>query len=325
MNAIPGVSAWQSAVFTGRQLDVIRHTVAKDCSPDEFNLFIAAAQRAGLDPFRRQISALVFNKKHPEKRRLAIITGIDGLRALAARSGRYRPDEAEPQISYLPDLKAATNPLGVEKALARIFIRDADGSDWRPVAGVAYWDEFAPIAEEWAEDPASGRRRPTGKLVLDPASAWARMGRVMIAKCAEAQALRKAFPEDLSGLYESSELDQARAADLTPSAILAATAEQDRLEKVGAAGAILFQLRPDAPLEPIPLGQVADKVLAAYQGFDLAQAGWFDSVNRASLQEFWARAKTDALGLKREIERRRLQLEADAAHARPAQAAGAAP
>jgi phage recombination protein Bet len=312
MNAITGGVTGPALAFTGRQLDVIRHTVAKDCSPDEFNLFIAAAQRAGLDPFRRQISALVFNKKSPEKRRLAIITGIDGLRALAARSGRYRPDEAEPQISYLSELKAATNPLGIEKALARIFIRDAGGSEWRAVAGVAYWDEFAPISEEWAEDPASGRRRPTGKLLLDggnPAGSWARMGRVMIAKCAEAQALRKAFPEDLSGLYESSELDQARAADLSPTEILEATATQDRLEKVGAAGAILFQLRPDAPLEPLPLGQVADRVLEAYQGFDLAEARWFDSVNRASLQEFWARAKTDALGLKRQMERRRAQLE----------------
>jgi phage recombination protein Bet len=309
MNAVAGVFAPQSAAFTGRQLDLIRHTVAKDCSPDEFNLFIAVAQRAGLDPFRRQISALVFHKKHPEKRRLAVHAGIDGLRAIAARSGRYRPDEAEPQISYLPELKGPSNPLGVEKALARVFIRDEGGPHWRPVAGVAYWEEFAPLTEEWAEDPASGRRRPTGQLRLDPAGSWARMGRVMIAKCAEAQALRKAFPEGLSGLYESAELDQARAVDVSPTELIEATAEQDRLEKVGAAGAILFQLNPDAPLEPIPLGQVADKVLAAYEGFDLAQASWFDSVNRASLQEFWARAKTDALGLKREMERRRAELE----------------
>lgn len=295
--------------FTGRQLDLIRHTVAKDCSPDEFNLFIAAAQRAGLDPFRRQIAALVFNKQRPEKRRLAIITGIDGLRALAARSGRYRPDEAEPQISYLPELKAATNPLGIEKALVRIFIRDEGGGDWRPVAGVAYWDEFAPITEEWVEDLATGRRRPTGKRVLDAASSWARMGRVMIAKCAEAQALRKAFPEDLSGLYENSELDQARAADLAPTDIIEVAHTQDRLQKIGAAGAITFQLSPTAPLEPIPVGQVADRVIEAYCGFDGAEARWFESANRASLQEFWARSKADALELKREMDRRRNQLE----------------
>lgn len=302
-----------SRQFTGRQLDLIRHTVAKDCTPDEFNLFIAVAQRAGLDPMRRQVSALIFNKRRPEKRRMAIFAGIDGLRAIAARSGRYRPAETEPEISYLPELKGPTNPLGVEKAVVRIFLRDADGAGWRPVAGVAYWDEFAPISEEWAEDPETGRRRPTGKRVLDAAGSWARMGRVMIAKCAEAQALRKAFPEDLSGLYEGAELDQVRAVDLAPTELIAAAAQQDRLERLGAAGAITFQLSPAAPLQPIPLGQVADRVLAAYRGFDLDQAGWFESANRSSLQEFWARSKADALALKREMERLRAGLEAPAA------------
>jgi hypothetical protein len=139
------------------------------------------------------------------------------------------------------------------------------------------------------------------------------MGRVMIAKCAEAQALWKAFPEDLSGLYEASELDQACAVDLSPTEIIAAAAQQDRLAKLGAAGAITFQLSPTGPLQPIPLGQVADRVLEAYRGFDLDQARWFESANRASLQEFWARAKADALGVKREMDQLRAGLEPQAA------------
>lgn len=297
-----------SSTFTGRQLELIRHTVAKDCQPDEFNLFIAVAQRAGLDPFRKQISALVFNKNKPDKRRMSIITGIDGLRAIAARSGRYRPDEHEPEITYLPELKGPTNPLGIEKAVVRIYIRDGGGTEWRPVAGVAYWDEFAPISEEWKEGD-DGRRRPTGKMVLDAGGNWARMGRVMICKCAEAQALRKAFPEDLSGLYEASEMDQARVVDLTPTEIIEAQATDDRLAKVGGKGSIIFQLTPASPLEPIALGQVADRVLEAYEGFDLRQARWFDSANRTPLQEFWARSPSDALELKKRMEAKRAELE----------------
>ncbi len=296
--------------FTGRQLALIQNTVAKDCLPEEFNLFIAVAHRAGLDPFRKQISALVFNKNKPDKRRMSIITGIDGLRAIAARSNRYRPDENEPQITYDPALKGSTNPLGIEKALVRINIRDEGGEAWRPVAGVAYWDEFAPISEEWAEDPQTGKRRPSGKMVLDQSGNWFRMGRVMISKCAEAQALRKAFPEDLSGLYEGAEMDQARATDLSPTEVIEAQAVDDRLERVGGKGGIMFQLSPASPLETLRLGQVADKIMDASADWDLQQLRWFESANTQPLREFWARAQSDALAVKKHLEAARARLEA---------------
>lgn len=304
------VTALASAAFTGRQLDLIRRTVAADCNPQEFDLFVAVAQRAGLDPFRRQISAIVFNKNKPDKRRMSIITGIDGLRSIAARSLRYRPDEDEPQFTSDPALRGPTNPAGLEKAVVRVYIRDEGGDAWRPVSGVAYWDEFAPVSEEWGEDPQTGKRRPTGKMVLDRSGNWHRMPRVMLAKCAEAQALRKAFPEDLSGLYEGAELDQARAVDLSPTEIIEATRTEDRLAKVGAGGSVMLQLSPAAPLEHVALGKVADTVLSVYRTFDLQQARWFDGVNRTPLQEFWARCPGDALELKREMEAIRGKLEA---------------
>ena len=299
-----------STSFTGRQLELIRHTVAKDCQPDEFNLFIAVAQRAGLDPFRRQISALVFNKNKPDKRRMSIITNIDGLRAIAARSGRYRPDEDEPRFSYEPELKGPTNPLGLEKAVVRIFIRDEGGHEWRPVTGVAYWDEFAPVSEEWAENPQTGRRERTGRMVLDTGGNWGRMARVMLAKCAEAQALRKAFPEDLSGLYEGAEMDQARVVDVSPTEIIEATQTEDRLRQVGATG-ITFQLTPASPLEPIALGKVFDRIVEAAEGFTLQQMRWFRDANTHPLREYWARAKGDALELKKRLDEIQARLEAE--------------
>lgn len=296
-----------SSVFSGAQLDLIKRTVASDTNAAEFDLFIAVAQRSGLDPFRKQVSALVFNKTKPDKRRMAIVTTIDGLRTIAARSLRYRPDEEEPDFTTDSALTSPTNPLGLERARVRIHIRDDNGGEWRPVTGVAYWDEFAPISDEWGEGE-DGRRRPTGKKTLDTSGNWGRMPRLMLAKCAEAQALRKAFPEDLSGLYEASEFDQAKVVDLSPSEIIEAHQTDDRLQRIGATG-ITFQLTPASPLEPIPLGQIADRIMDALRDFDLNQLRWFESANTHPLREFWARSKADALAVKQALDVRRRELE----------------
>ncbi len=291
------------------QLRLIRETVAKDCNSDEFDLFVTVARNAGLDPFRKQISAIVFSKDDPKKRRMSIITTIDGLRTIAARSQRYRPDEDEPLIEYDAELKGPTNPLGIVKAVVKIHIADAQrAGGWKPVTGFAYWDEFAPVKDEWAYDEQRGKRLPTGRQTLD--GNWPKMGRVMICKCAEAQALRKAFPEDMSALYEGAELDQARVIDVTPSEQVAQFAEASRLSRVGAGG-ILFQFDPREPLENVPLGQLADRILEfARDVAGSAKLSWFRSVNTAPLQEFWARAPGEALDVKKALERRAVELQA---------------
>jgi phage recombination protein Bet len=311
MNALTPVSAHN--IYSAAQLNLIRQTVAKDCNTMEFDLFVTVARNAGLDPFRKQISAIVFNKDKPEKRQMAIITGIDGLRAIAARSGRYRPDEDEPVIEYDPAAKnPQTNPLGIVKAVVKIYIADAQREGgWKPVSGVAYWDEFAPIKDEWAWDDAERKRKPTGRQTLD--GSWPKMGRVMICKCAEAQALRKAFPEDMSALYEGSELDRAVIADVTPSEQAEQFQTAERLHKVGASNGILFQFFPNAPLESVPLGQVADRVIDATREMGRKLLDWFESANLQPLREFWARSPGDALELKRHLEKRRADTADEAA------------
>lgn len=298
------VTVLPTSALSQQQITLIRRTIANDCNDAEFDLFMAAARSAGLDPFRKQISPLVFNKNKPDKRRMSIITTIDGLRVIAARSGRYRPDEHEPTLEYDPAEKSSTNPLGLIKAVVKVYIDD------KPVTGVAYWDEFAPISDEWGEDPQTGRRKPTGKKTLDTGGNWGRMPRVMLAKCAEAQALRKAFPEDMSGLYEGAELDQAKIVDVLPSEAVAFEERDQRLARIGGANGILFQLFPNAPLEQVAIGQAFDRLAERVTEIgDLKMLDWFESANRAPLQEFWARAGGDALELKKLIERRRADLD----------------
>lgn len=311
-------------VMSPSQLSLVRKTVASDCNEDEFNLFMAAARSAGLDPFRKQISPLVFSKDDPAKRRMSIVTTIDGLRVVAARSGRYRPDDDEPDFTYDADEKGPANPLGLVRAKVRIYTQDDRGA-WHPVIGVAYWTEFAPIkmdveggfdwvdtGETWPDTGKPKKRKvprvqgAAAVATLDTGGNWGRMPRVMLAKCAEAQALRKAFPDDLSGLYEQSEFDQA----LLPSEAVAIENRDQRLARIGGASGILFQLFPNTPLESIPLGMAYDRLCerASDMG-DLQMLDWFESANSAPLKEFWARAPGDALELKKVLERRRHELD----------------
>lgn len=291
-----------TTIFSGQQLALIKNTVAADCNAMEFDLFMEVARQKGLDPFAKQIHAVVYNKDKPAKRKMAIITAIDGFRVIAERSGEYRPDEDEPEYTYDPDLKGPLNPLGIVKAKVKVYKRD------RPAPGVAYWEEFAPIKDEWTENDA-GKWKPTGRQTLDTGGNWFKMPRLMLAKCAEAQALRKAFPERLSGLYEGAEFDRIVANDLSPSEQIAAVATEDRLLRIGGASGITMQFMPNAALENVPLGAMADRIVAAARDFTSTKHhDWFTSVNRASMQEFWARVPTDALEAKKALEARRLEL-----------------
>lgn len=306
--------------YTPTQLGLMKRTVAKDCDANEFDLYMEVARRVGLDPFRKQIYAIVTNKGKKDKRQLVIVTGIDGYRAVANRSGRYRPDEDEPEIHYSDALKdPASNPLGIEKAVARVFKQDQDGQ-WHPIKAAAYWDEFAPLIEngrmkdsgEVWED--SGRPKMEfvgdGTFRLDPRkSNWIKMGRVMISKCAEAQALRKGWPEDLSGVYVQEEVDQ-QMIDVTPSEAIAREEEERRLAMVNAKGATAFQFAAGDPLEYVPHGQIADRIMAFLNDAESpTQVDVWRRVNANALREFWAKNKADALEIKAAIERRISDLE----------------
>jgi len=103
------------------QLDLLRRTVASDCSRAEFDLFIEVAQRYGLDPFRRQIMPLVFFRDRPDKRRMVIIVGIDGQRMIAQKCGNYRPASEPTSFVFDRRKKGPINPLGLTLARVTLF------------------------------------------------------------------------------------------------------------------------------------------------------------------------------------------------------------
>jgi phage recombination protein Bet len=295
--------------FSFAQLDIIKKSVAPDTNQDEFNLFIETCKLYGLNPMKRQIGARVYNKDKPDKRSMAIITEIGGLRAIASRQGNYRPDEEEPKYTYNTDLKdPLINPFGIEKAVVNAYFQDNKG-DWRKIAGVAYWDEFAPVEDEWAWNEQQRKRTRTGKKALG--STWAKMGRLMIAKCAEAQALRKGWPEDLGGLYENAETDRANINDISASDALEILQSDQRHQKLnGPRDGYAIVWVQDAAIEMIEAGTLIDKVDQWLRDDRVGsfEIEWFKATNKNTLQRFWADSKSDALHLNKLIENKLSEL-----------------
>jgi phage recombination protein Bet len=158
--------------------------------------FLAHCRRTGLDPIARQIYAIERGGKW------GIQVSIDGFRLVAERSHRYagqKPVEwTADGVTWVPVWLADEPP-----AAARATVLRSDFEE--PMVAVARYSSYVQLIDEY-DGPYNNRQR-TGRKV--PGEMWARMPEVMIAKVAEALALRKAFPQELSGLYTEDEMDQA--------------------------------------------------------------------------------------------------------------------
>jgi phage recombination protein Bet len=307
-----------------RQIALIKATVAKDCNVDEFDLFVEVARGKGLDPFLGQIIPMVFSKNDAKKRKMTIIISRDGQRVIAQRCGDYRAASKPPTYDIDEALKSPVNPLGIVSATVYLWKQDARSGDWHEVAGQAYWDEFAPISypanaylyEETGDTWPDGNPKktktlkPDAKQHLDDSGNWAKQPRLMIAKCAEMQALRAGWPAEFSGVYDDAEMSKAVIVDRDASEIVETEYEERRLRAIGAADSITVTWGDNWALENVPLGQFADRAAAFIdETAPDVLAKWRDA-NRVGLQQFWAKQPSDALALKKLLEDKLLKVAA---------------
>lgn len=297
--------------MTPRQVALVQQTIAKDCNNDEFNLFCEVARGKGLDPFLGQIIPMVFSKDNADKRKLTIIISRDGQRVIAQRCGDYRPASKTPVYDLDKALMSATNPLGLVSATVYLWKQDQRSGDWFEVAGQAFWEEFAPLKDEWVYDKETNKRKPSGKLTLDSSGNWSRMPRLMIAKCAEMQALRAGWPEQFTGLYDEAEMDRAKVLDLTASEIVEHEREDLRMKAIGGANTITVSWGDNYSLENVQIGEFADRVTEFVKSEAPDKVRKWSDANRDPLRLFWAKHPGDALEIKKLIEARIGERKAD--------------
>ncbi len=294
--------------YSKNQISLIQR-LNPELEPVELDALVEYSKRAELDLFRKQLSAIVFGAKAKDrsKRRVAYVVGIDGYRAMADRTGCYAPSAQPPLYTYDGHAKGPANPKGIVSCTVAVK-KYAQGT-WHEYSATAFWDEFCVVEEEWTEGE-DGRRRPSGKKKAG--SAWERMPHVMIAKVAEAQALRRGWPDTFSGLYSEDEIERERVLDLTASEVVEEARAEERLAKIGGAKAVLIDWLDGGAIERVPDGAFVDRVTAWINDADRAASEirvWMDR-NRHGLQDFWSREAGDALELKKLMEQRVSELAA---------------
>lgn len=170
--------------FTQEQRQILLDTFANGASDQEFVALVEVAQKRNLDPFKREIFFVKRWDAGKGREVWATQVAIDGLRLVAERSGLYAGQDE-------PEFEERDGAL----YLARVRVWR---KDWpRPAVGVARWSEYV----QTTRDKQSGQTRPNAM--------WSKMPYTMLAKCAEALAIRKAFPESAAGLYTDDEMGQA--------------------------------------------------------------------------------------------------------------------
>ena len=165
------------------KMQLLKDTICKGITDNEVELFKYQCQKLGLDPFAKQIYPVKRWNAALNRESMTIQMGIDGYRLIAERTGKYAPGK-EPEFTYDKDGRLLCAKSYVKK-------QTRDGM-WHEVVASAHYSEYAGLLKN-------------GK----PNNMWSTKPHIMLSKCAEALALRKAFPAELSGVYTKEEMDQA--------------------------------------------------------------------------------------------------------------------
>lgn len=195
--------------FSKEQIEAIKATIMPGSTNAELSVFTYVCKRTGLDPFSRQIYAM---KRWDDSQRKEVympVTSIDGLRVIAERTGKYTgqvgPWWCDESGEWTDVWLSESAPFAAKVGVLRADFKE-------PLYAVARFSSYARVSKK------------TGELL----KTWAQMPELMLAKVAEALALRKAFPHDMSGIYTNDELENT--VETKPQEVKAVQVQQPKQE-----------------------------------------------------------------------------------------------
>ncbi len=228
--------------------------IDQDVTEAELMAFLHECQRRQLDPFSRQIYLIGRKDKAKGRKVYRSQTSIDGFRLIARRAA----DKSGIDYSY-----EDTIWYDAEGGRHEIWLSGQPPSGAKVVV-IRGGSRFDAVARFGAYVQTDWNGNPTRM--------WQSMPDVMVAKCAEALALRKAFPEDLGGIYTEEEMGQA-----------------DNLQRVTATAEVV---RDDPPARL--RADVALERAGAFKSESEAQALW-EEVAAAALAGHITRKEKDQI------------------------------
>ena len=179
------IKTTESNIITIEDLKPLRDMIAKGATDAELQYFATYTNRVGLDPIQKQIHFVKRQTKNGPA--LTFQTGIDGFRLIAERSGVYAGSDDYLFNSGLSEFQMREDKKA-QPITATVTVYKVVQGLRCPFTATVAWSEYYP-------GDAQGFM-------------WKKMPFNQLGKCAEAKALRKAFP-NLAGLYTDDEMAQA--------------------------------------------------------------------------------------------------------------------
>lgn len=167
--------------------------IPKGTPQGQIQVFARVCQEKGISPFSKEVHLLSYNTREGVK--YATVIGIGGLRRIAAETGEFAGCDdvifdlaADGSFRTFADIKKAEGkdkwPISASCTVYRIV-----GGQRVPFTATVLFEEFA----------ATYKDRKTGQTKMK--GNWSTMPFHMLAKCAEAMALKKGFSDQTNGLH----------------------------------------------------------------------------------------------------------------------------